>query len=210
MIINIFALIVLLFSAIIHEVSHGLVANHYGDPTAKNAGRLTLNPLPHLDPVGSVIVPLLLFTFTKIFGGGIIFGWAKPVPINPYNLKNPKHDIGLIGLAGPASNIVVAILFGIFHRLILAQNLIGLAGLLPFIQIIVFVNMILAIFNLLPVPPLDGSNILFSFLPPRYRGVEHFLRSNYLFLMFILLFFGFRYLVPIVIWLSSLLLGVMI
>lgn len=189
--ISIFQLVVLLFSVIIHEVSHGFVAYRLGDTTAKDAGRLTLNPISHLDPFGSVILPLALF----IFRSPVLFGWAKPVPFNPYNLKNPKKDSGLIALAGPGSNLLVAFVFGLL--LWLAAPIIS-APLVVFLSIVVKINIVLAVFNLVPIPPLDGSKILFSFLPRKY---EHYYTSVEPYGMYILLFFlffGFWLIIPII------------
>ena len=152
----IFFLIVLIFSIVIHEVAHGSVANLLGDPTAKYAGRLTLNPIKHLDLFGSVLVPLFLI----ILRSPVLFGWAKPVPINPYNFKDPKWDGAKVAVAGPGANILVALIFGLAIRFFPLP-----ASILTIFSIIVILNLILAIFNLVPIPPLDGSHILFTFLP---------------------------------------------
>ncbi len=155
---TLFFLIVLIFSIIIHEVSHGFAAEYLGDPTARLAGRLTLNPIPHIDPLGSIIIPALL-----VFGNfGFLFGWAKPVPYNPYNLRNRKWGEAIVAAAGPGSNLLLALLFGTIIRFgfgTLSSTFIQLAG------IIVFVNVLLAFFNLLPIPPLDGSKLLKAILP---------------------------------------------
>ena len=153
----IFAIAILIMSIVAHEVSHGYVANMLGDPTARLAGRLTLNPLPHMDIVGSFIVPV--FTF---FLGGFIFGWAKPVPFNPYNMQNPQRDGALVAAAGPLANILIVAVFSVLIRL---SPLFGLPD--SFIQLaslVVFLNILLAFFNLIPIPPLDGSKILFCAL----------------------------------------------
>jgi Zn-dependent protease len=152
----IFIIAVLIFSVIIHEVAHGLMADQLGDPTARYAGRLTLNPLPHLDPIGSVLLPLISF-----YAGGFIFGWAKPVPYNPYNLRNPRRDSLLVALAGPLSNIVLAGLFLLLFHL-------APVTMMDFKNILAYpirVNLVLALFNLIPIPPLDGSKIFLSWLP---------------------------------------------
>lgn len=152
----VFQIIILVFSVIIHEVSHGFMALAFGDKTAEYQGRLTLNPLKHLDPFGSIILPFLLY----VTNAGFMIGWAKPVPYNPYNLKNPKIAEPLIAFAGPASNLLVAVIFGFIIRLIpLSPQLIMVFA------YVVLINIILAIFNLVPIPPLDGSKILFSFIP---------------------------------------------
>ena len=112
----IFLIAILIFSVVIHEVSHGVVANALGDPTAKNAGRLTLNPIPHLDPIGSILLPGFLILMSQLGGGGIIFGWAKPVPVNPSNLRDKKYGSALVSLAGPSSNLAIALIFGLALR----------------------------------------------------------------------------------------------
>ena len=191
----IYQLAVLIFSVMIHEISHGVIALKLGDPTAKNAGRLTLNPLKHLDPVGSLLLPLFLF-----FVGGPIFGWAKPVPYNPFNLKNQKKGAGLIGAAGPLSNLLVAIVFGIFLR-ILAPLAVqeSFAALTVLFQFIVIINIALAVFNLIPLPPLDGANILFALLPKKYYLLHHFLaRYGFYVIIFLIAFGGFSFITPII------------
>jgi len=156
----IFQLAILLFSVMIHEISHGLMALRLGDETARRAGRLTLNPVSHLDAVGSFIVPFLLF----ISGSGIILGWAKPVPYNPNQLhRDYKYGPLKVALAGPASNLVVAVIFAALVRF--AGGILG-ATVVPLLGFVVFLNILLAVFNLLPIPPLDGSKILTTFLPP--------------------------------------------
>ncbi len=142
----------ILFGLTIHEYAHGLIALKLGDPTAKYAGRLTLNPLKHLDPIGT----LCLFLFR--------FGWAKPVPINPSYFHNPKRDILLSSLAGPGANFLVAIAFGIILRII-NLTIPSSSFVIVILQMFVFFNLILAIFNLIPIPPLDGSKILYYLLP---------------------------------------------
>lgn len=152
----------LIMSVVIHEYSHGKVADHLGDPTAKLSGRLTLNPIPHIDLIGSILLPLILI----ITNAGILFGWAKPVPIDVYNLKNPRKDTAIISLAGPGANLIVAVICSILLHLFIFLKLsflgtIGLFVLAPLIQI----NTILGIFNLLPIPPLDGFKIVGGILP---------------------------------------------
>ena len=151
-----FLVFVIMFSAVIHEVMHGVAADWLGDKTARYAGRLTLNPLPHLDPVGSVLLPLF-FTLT---GSPIFFGWAKPVPYNPYNLKPGRFSEALVAGAGPLSNLVIAIVFG----LIIRAGVFGVS-VNTVLLLVVVVNTMLFLFNLLPIPPLDGSKILSSLLP---------------------------------------------
>ncbi len=177
---------VLILSIVLHEVAHGFAANALGDPTARLAGRLSPNPLLHIDPVGSVFVPAMLF----LSHSPLMFGWAKPVPYNPYNLSNQKWGESLVAVAGPFANVLLAFIFSVLIRFT------GALGLSPsfvdFASYIVFLNILLAIFNLLPVPPLDGSKVIAPFLPGilgiRYRQyVERAERNSFLFL-FILLF----------------------
>jgi Zn-dependent protease len=190
-----YELIILMFAIMIHEVSHGTMANFLGDKTAKDAGRLTLNPAKHFELWGSFILPLLLFF---VSAGRLVFGWAKPVPFNPLNLKNPKRDTGLIGLAGPASNFLVALVFGAFIRLIVYFQVIGLAPVIPFFDLIVQINLMLGVFNLVPIPPLDGSKILFSLLPRSAERFILFLEQYGMIFLFAFIFFGFQYLIPII------------
>ncbi len=149
-----------------HEFSHAWMAHKLGDDTARRAGRLTLNPIAHIDPAGIIILIVLLASSGGRFG----FGWAKPVPFNPNQLSRPKRDIGLVALAGPVSNIiqamVIAVIFKLFEPQVMASQ-----GLVNFFGIFIFLNVILAGFNLVPIPPLDGSKILFSLLPNSMMGL---------------------------------------
>lgn len=183
----IFQLAVLLFSIMIHEVAHGAVALYLGDDTAKRLGRLTLNPLKHIDPFGSVILPLILAIPLFFGGSSIIVGWAKPVPYNPYNLKNPKKGAALIGAAGPISNLIIAVTFALLLHIPLAINNEPLT--LAF-SLIVLLNILLAIFNLVPIPPLDGSKVLFALLPASYERVQRILEVNGLLLLLAFILFG--------------------
>lgn len=160
-----FSLIILLFSIILHECAHGLMAERHGDSTARDAGRITLNPISHLDPVGSILLPGIMILMSLLTRAPlIIFGWAKPVPINPYNLNDPKRDMIWIGLAGPAANFAVAIFLSLVFRIIVSPA--SLAATVLFYG--VTINLILAFFNLIPIPPLDGSRILAGVLPENY------------------------------------------
>ncbi|MCC6290714.1 site-2 protease family protein [Candidatus Nomurabacteria bacterium] len=172
----IFLIVVLVMSVVIHEVSHGYVADLLGDPTARLAGRLTLNPLKHLDWLGSVIVPLFLY----LLPGGLMFGWAKPVPYNPYNLRAGRWGPAYVALAGPASNLLIALIFGLSLR----------NGLLPgsavsFVATLVLINLMLAMFNLIPIPPLDGSKVLFAVLPNSLNWLEEWWLRHQLFILII-------------------------
>ncbi len=148
-----FVYIIIVFSAVFHEYAHAWTANQLGDPTAKYAGRLTLNPIPHLDPFGTVLLPLFL-----LYTGEMFLGWANPVPFNPYNLN--RSGPMKVALAGPISNFILALIFGLLLRF----SIIPFAWIQP-VSFIVMVNLFLGLFNLIPVPPLDGSKILFYFFP---------------------------------------------
>lgn len=199
---DIFLIIVLVFSAAIHEYMHGFAANQLGDPTAKNAGRLTLNPIKHLDLFGSVLLPLfLLFT-----GSSFLFGWAKPVPYNPNNLRDSRYGDVKVAAAGPLANLLVAILFSILFRFLDHSTIFSYL-----ISQIIFINLILMIFNLIPIPPLDGSKILACFLPTKWRLKILYMDSRTSIIVLLLfVFFGFKLLYPIIFGLFRLLTGVML
>lgn len=201
-----FLIIILIFSIVIHEVSHGATANYLGDPTAKYAGRLTLNPIKHLDPIGSVILPIFLILMTKLTGGGIIFGWAKPVPINPYNFRDQKYGSAKVSLAGPGANLAIALVFGLALRFFPVIS--AIPGLDLMFSYIVYINLLLAVFNLLPVPPLDGSHILFTFLPLGMENLKIFLSQFGLFILLFIIFFFFRWIVLLINWIFTLIVGV--
>jgi len=192
-IIFVFQLITLIVSVIIHEVSHGFVAERLGDSTAKDMGRLTLNPLKHLDFFGSFLFPLVLF----LFGSPILFGWAKPVPYNPYNLKDSQKGGGLIAAAGPLSNLLVAVIFGFILKIFSMISMVEIP-LVLFLQIIILINISLAIFNLVPIPPLDGSKILFAFLPARFLKAQIFLEQYGFIFLLLFIFFVIRLIQPII------------
>jgi len=166
-VIAIYALPVI-FAITLHEAAHGYVAKHFGDMTAYMEGRVSLNPLRHIDPFGTVALPLILLGLTKLVGGGIIFGWAKPVPVNFANLRHPKRDMLWVAAAGPLSNFVMALIWALLVKIGLSLQgnyfalplaLMGAAG--------VFFNIIIMVLNLVPLPPLDGGRILVSLLPQR-------------------------------------------
>ena len=200
-----FLILILIFSIVIHEVSHGAMANYLGDPTAKYAGRLTLNPLKHLDPFGSVILPIVLILLSKLSGGGIIFGWAKPVPVNPFNFRDQKYGSAKVALAGPLSNFAIALIFGLALRFFPTISFLPGFGLM--FSYIVYINLLLGIFNLLPIPPLDGSHILFTFLPPKFENLKIFMSQFGLFILLFIIFFFFPLLVSIINWLFALIVG---
>jgi len=172
---------VLLFSVIVHEVAHGYVALLNGDPTARMLGRITLNPVPHIDPIGTILLPLLLL----ISHAGIIFGWARPVPVNPLNYRNYRWGEFAVSAAGPVSNLVLAALFSVVLRLGLANP-----GLMQLAYFGVSINIFLALFNLIPIPPLDGSHILALFLPRELARLYDYLQPVGFVLILILFYTG--------------------
>jgi Zn-dependent protease len=197
----IISIAILVFSVVIHEVAHGLAALSQGDQTAKIMGRLTLNPIKHIDPFGSVIVPLIC----AILPGGIILGWAKPVPVNFNALRSGRRGEALVAFAGPLSNIILAVVAGLVIR--------GFAGTLPdpaviALSIVVITNLVLAVFNLVPIPPLDGSRILSAVLPHKARYIMGILdRYGLLFALFFI-FFIWQMIVPVVYFIANLIIGV--
>lgn len=195
-----FSVLVLVFSVVAHEVSHGYMAQYLGDPTARLAGRLTMNPIKHIDPVGSLLVPLV----TALLPGGIVFGWAKPVPYNPYNLRDQKWGDAKVALAGPLTNLGIALLFSALLRFggaTIAPEMVSI------MHLIVLINIILAVFNLVPIPPLDGSKVLFNALPLRYRYVEEYFQRYALVLILIFAFFLWRFFLPLISFLYVLFVG---
>ncbi|KKR02378.1 MAG: Zn-dependent protease [Candidatus Yanofskybacteria bacterium GW2011_GWA1_39_13] len=197
-----FQLLVLIYSVVIHEVSHGLMADSLGDPTAKNLGRLTLNPLRHMDMFGSFLLPLLLFVAQSPF----IIGYAKPVPYNPQNLSDKKYGPAKVALAGPASNIALALIFGLSLRL---MPDVFTSSLIPeLFSFIIVLNLVLAIFNLFPIPPLDGHWLLMTFLPARFNSFKVFIYKYSLPLLFVFIIFIFPLIFPLVSILFHLITGV--
>jgi Zn-dependent protease len=186
----IFQVIVLIFSAIVHEYMHGWMADRLGDPTAKDLGRLTMNPIPHIDPVGSLLLPFVLV----ISGAPFVFGWAKPVPINPNNFKDQKYGSAKVALAGPLGNLILALFFGLILRFVAMPNL--MLG--NYLAIIVFINLLLLVFNLVPIPPLDGSRVLTAFLPYDWQVKMAELERYGFILVFAFLMFGFSIITPII------------
>lgn len=179
-------IVALIISIILHEMAHGYAANALGDPTARLQGRLSGNPLVHIDLLGSIIIPAILF----LTNAGILFGWAKPVPYNPYNLKNQRWGEALVAAAGPATNLMLALIFSLILR---SAAVLDLSP--TFMQVswyIVYINILLALFNMLPIPPLDGSKILTAILPfhmqQQYRKFTAWVEQYGLFAMFAFIF----------------------
>lgn len=196
---QIFQIIVLVFSAIIHEYMHGWMANQLGDSTAKDEGRLTLNPIPHIDPFGSILLPALMI-FSNV---GIIFGWAKPVPFNPYNLKNQKWGPAQVAIAGPLGNLITALFFGLILRSLPAGN----QDFSLMLGIIVYINILLMIFNLVPIPPLDGSKVLLPLLPYNWQEAFYRLEKYGLIMVIFFIYFGFTLIIPIINFLFQIITG---
>lgn len=180
-------LVVLVFSAILHEIAHGFVAERLGDPTARLMGRLTLNPKSHIDPFMSILLPLILL----ISGSPVVFGAAKPVPVDPFNFREPKKDMAIVSLAGPGTNVLIAIIAAIIFKLLAfapSSNII-IDLLMSLAQIFVYVNLLLAIFNFIPIPPLDGSKIFALLLPDREAATYLSIGSFGILIIFFLLMF---------------------
>ena len=192
-----FLYIIIVISAVFHEYAHGLVAYYLGDPTAKNEGRLTLNPLVHMDLFGTVILPLLL-----LFTSGFFIGYAKPVPYNPDNLRDKKYGSLKVALAGPLSNLFIALVLGLFLRffaqLILTNSVIP-PILSTFIAYIVITNIWLALFNMIPFPPLDGSKVLYDLSPKLGVRVMN-LGASGIILALLVAFFLLPSLISLVFW----------
>ncbi|WP_457599746.1 site-2 protease family protein [Hydrogenivirga sp.] len=203
----------LMIAVILHEVAHGWVAYRMGDPTAKLAGRLTLNPIPHIDPVGTIILPAMFI----ILNSPVIFGWAKPVPINPMNFRDLRMGTFLTSIAGVVMNLSLAVGFGVAYRLLyslsdsvdsfVAQSVIY--PLLIFSAKSVLINLILALFNIIPIPPLDGSKALMSFLSFKYWELFYRYEIYGFFVITLLLFTGVlgRIIYPPLVFLYHLILG---
>ncbi len=195
-----------MFAIIVHEVSHGWVADKLGDPTARNMGRLTLNPIPHIDLFGTILMPLLLYLMTHNNPHGpLILGYAKPVPINPYNFKHPKKDMALSSLAGPGVNIVMALSFVFLLHIVLsigAGNIPDLARdlLTVLLKTGVIINIVLAVLNMIPIPPLDGSRIVYWLLPEKEARMYYRLERFGIVILLVLLSTGIigRIMIPII------------
>lgn len=189
MLLFVIGFVILISSIIFHEVAHGFIADRLGDPTARLSGRLTLNPLPHIDPLMSIALPLFLL----LTGSPVIFGAAKPVPIDPFNFREKRKDMGLVALAGPAANFSLAILAALLAKILIFVSIPFSLKILIFniLQLAAFYNVLLAAFNLLPIPPLDGSRILAATLPKNKAEFLDFLEPYGLFILFFLLLFPF-------------------
>ncbi|MFB6226255.1 MAG: site-2 protease family protein [Candidatus Paceibacteria bacterium] len=194
-----FYFIIIIPSAIIHEYMHGWMADQLGDPTAKHRGRLTLDPRAHIDPLGTLLMPLFLFF---ISGGSFLFAYAKPVPINYYNLDDQKWGPMWVALAGPLSNFALAAIFGLMIQILPAGMLV-----IQFLLIIVYANVLLGVFNMVPIPPLDGSKVLFALLPSSYQEIKVKLQRYKFIILIIFLFFGFQLIMPIIRYLTKLFTG---
>lgn len=201
----VFQVVILIFAVIIHEVSHGVVALSLGDPTAKLSGRLTLNPIPHIDLYGSIILPLLMGLAS---GGAFVFGYAKPVPFNPYLLRDQKWAPALVALAGPASNLLLAVLLGVLYRL--GSIFISIpSDVVQLFFIAIIINIVLAVFNSIPIPPLDGSKIIAPLLPYKFIRSEFYaiLEQQGMLIVLIFALFGFGLISPIIFGLANLIIG---
>lgn len=182
-----------MFSVVAHEVAHGYAAYMQGDNTARFQGRLTLNPLKHLEWFGSVILPFLSYQL-----GGFIIGWAKPVPFNPYNLRNQKWGEAIVAFAGPFTNICIALFFGLIIRLASLGILVLSPGFIQMSVTITIINLVLACFNLVPIPPLDGSKILFAFLPYNMAHIRAQMEAYGTTILIFFVFFLSQFLSPVV------------
>lgn len=178
----IFYFLVIIPSAIMHEYAHGWMADRLGDPTARNAGRLSLDPRVHIDPIGTLLLPLLLFFGS---GGSFMFAYAKPVPFNPNNLRDQRWGPVYVALAGPLTNFIIAFVIGLFVRIL------PLSTFTDLLSVIVLANVLLGVFNCVPIPPLDGSKLLFAFLPKSLDNIKYFLeRFGFVFVLIFVFYFS--------------------
>lgn len=190
---------ILIFSVVAHEVSHGYMAQYLGDPTARLAGRLTMDPRRHVDPIGSILVPII----TALAPGGYVFGWAKPVPYNAYNLRDQRWGEAKVALAGPATNLAIAFVAALVLRTLALPDMA-----LEIVNLIVIINIILGVFNLVPIPPLDGSKLLVSVLPFRLRYIMEYLERYAIALILFFVIFLWQFFLPLVGAIYALMVGV--
>ena len=196
----IFQIIVLIFSAIIHEYMHGWMAFQLGDSTAKDQGRLTLNPISHIDPFGSILLPALLV----MTNAGFVFGWAKPVPFNPHNLRDKKYGTAKVAIAGPLGNFITAVFLG----MILRFAPIASPTVITLLAIAVQINLLLMIFNLVPIPPLDGSKVIQPFLPLSWQTTMDKMERYGMILVLVFIMIGFPIVIPVINFLFKLIVGI--
>lgn len=186
---NIIFVVVLIISIILHEIAHGYAADRLGDPTARLQGRLSLNPLVHIDWIGSVILPF----FLVISGAPFVLGWAKPVPFNPRNMKNPRIGAMVVAIAGPLTNIALAIIAALSLQLFTFS-----APVVFFVHSIIVTNIALAVFNLVPIPPLDGHHLLFGLLPARFYQLKSWLRKYSFIILIVFVMYGWKFISPLI------------
>lgn len=197
-----FFFLIIIPSAIIHEYAHAWAADQLGDPTARYAGRLTLDPRVHIDKFGTILLPLISFLLMLASGFGILFAYAKPVPYNPNNLKDRRWGPVWVALAGPASNIILAIMFGAALQLLPISAALG-----TLLYIIVYANVLLAVFNMVPIPPLDGSKVLLAIIPDRMWQLKEALQRYGFFILIFFVFYLFPFITPIIRGLTGLFTG---
>jgi Zn-dependent protease len=200
---SIFYFLVLMISIIVHEVAHGIAAEREGDPTARLLGRITLNPLKHIEWFGSVILPLVLI----LSQAGFVVGWAKPVPYNPDNLKRGKKSVAIVSIAGIVVNLTIALIFGLVIRIAMAYG-INMPAFFDIASIIVLVNIVLALFNAIPIAPLDGFRFLGAITPFRFEKYFRIVEQYSLPLLLAFLFFGWKFVAPLAFKLFTLLTGI--
>lgn len=200
---SIFYFLVLIISIIVHEVAHGLAAEREGDPTARMLGRITLNPLKHIEWFGSVILPLILI----LSNAGFVIGWAKPVPYNPDNLKRGKKSVAIVSIAGIVVNLSIALIFGLLIRAGMYTG-VGMVAFFDIASIIVLVNIVLALFNAIPLAPLDGFRFLTALLPWRFDRYTKVLEQYSLPLLIVFVFFGWKFVAPLAFTLFTLFTGI--